>query len=192
MNMLTTFRWAIKQISGAATVPPSGSHKNGDWTPNDLYIGELAMDAATGRMYTRDNGGIIEMGGDAALMKRKVRVTSAEILTAFTTPVELVPQPVSGKVIVPVKIARVVNYGTTPYATNTTSRFYIQDAGSNLVTGIANDLAFNSNRVDLFDFQTSQQALRTEKPFLFSVLAGNPTAGDSDIFLHVYYILMTL
>jgi hypothetical protein len=190
--MIKTFRWGLKLITGAATVPPSGSHKNGDWTPNDLYIGELAMDAATGRMYTRDNGGIIEMGGDAALMKRKVRVTSAEILTAFTTPVELVPQPVSGKVIVPVKIARVVNYGTTPYATNTTSRFYIQDAGSNLVTGIANDLAFNSNRVDLFDFQTSQQALRTEKPFLFSVLAGNPTAGDSDIFLHVYYILMTL
>jgi hypothetical protein len=190
--MINTFRWVIKRISGAATVPPSGSHKNGDWTANDLYIGELAIDPATGRIYTRDNGGIIEMGGDASLMKRKVRVTSAEILTAFTTPVELVPQPTSGKLILPFKIARENQYGTNGYLTNTTSRFYIQDTGDDLAHGLINDLSFTANSVDYFSFTAALQCLRTEKPLLFSVDSGNPTAGDSDIFLHVYYTIMTL
>lgn len=38
-------------------MPPSSSHKNGDWSPNDLYIGELAMDEK-GHVYTRTPFGI--------------------------------------------------------------------------------------------------------------------------------------
>ncbi len=46
-------RMISKSSMGLPTVPPSLSHDNGDWSPNDIYEYELYFDDSTGLAYTR-------------------------------------------------------------------------------------------------------------------------------------------
>lgn len=72
----TTGRFTIKRESGLPTAAPSADHRNGDWTDNDIYKGELAMDTETGRTYTRnEDGDIVNMDGGPASRLYKVLIS---------------------------------------------------------------------------------------------------------------------
>ena len=43
------------------TVAPSDNHVDGTWDSLDVYIGELFMNAADGKMWCRTNNGIKEI-----------------------------------------------------------------------------------------------------------------------------------
>jgi hypothetical protein len=50
----------IKRASGLPTVPASADHRDGSWTVNDIYEGELYQDTDTGRIYTRQGTSIVD------------------------------------------------------------------------------------------------------------------------------------
>lgn len=64
--MIEYARIITKSSEGLPTIPPSASHDNGDWSPNDIYENELYMDTLTGFLYTRQADTIIRLSvGDS-------------------------------------------------------------------------------------------------------------------------------
>lgn len=45
------------------TIPPSNDHTDGTWIATDIYKGELFFNQADGIMFSRDDSGIITIGG---------------------------------------------------------------------------------------------------------------------------------
>jgi hypothetical protein len=64
--MVEYARIITKSSEGLPTIPPSASHDNGDWSPNDIYENELYMDTLTGFLYTRQGNNIIQLSVDPA------------------------------------------------------------------------------------------------------------------------------
>jgi hypothetical protein len=56
------YRMIIKRASGLPTVPASADHRDGSWTVNDIYEGELYQDTDTGIIYTRMDSEIVTAG----------------------------------------------------------------------------------------------------------------------------------
>jgi hypothetical protein len=120
----------------------------------------------------------------AEIQTIKVTVTSAEILDAYDTPVELIPAPPAGFYIDPISIMLRFDYNTTPYATNTSGIIVLSDEGN------VADIDLSRTDSDVLKEQTG--VFVTEGAMLFTVETGNPTAGDSDLIIFITYQLVEL
>lgn len=120
----------------------------------------------------------------ALIQTIKVTVTSAEILDAYDTPVELIPAPAAGFYIDPISIVHKFDYDTTAYATNTSGKIVLSDEGS--VCDI--DLTRANSDVQ----KTGGSDFVTDGAMLFTVETGNPTAGDSDLIIFITYQVIEL
>jgi hypothetical protein len=120
----------------------------------------------------------------AEIQTIKVTVTSAEILDAYDTPVELIPAPPAGFYIDPISIVYRFDYNTTPYATNTSGIIVLSDEG----TVVDIDLTRANSDV----LKTSGSDFMTDGAMLFTVETGNPTAGDSDLIIFITYQVLEL
>jgi hypothetical protein len=121
----------------------------------------------------------------AEIQTIKVTVTSAEILDAYDTPVELIPAPPAGFYIDPISIVYRFDYDSTPYATNTSGIIVLSDEGSVYdidLTRANSDVCKTSNSGDFV----------TDGAMLFTVETGNPTAGDSDLIIFITYQVIEL
>lgn len=61
-------RIVIKRSTVAGTVPtvpPSDNHQDGSWSATDIYKGELFWNQADGILYSRNDDGIVVIGGGA-------------------------------------------------------------------------------------------------------------------------------
>lgn len=67
MPVLEYFRIKTKSSTGLPTNPPSNFHDTGDWSPTDIYEFELYVDDATGILYTRRGGTIVQLSVPGAL-----------------------------------------------------------------------------------------------------------------------------
>jgi hypothetical protein len=114
----------------------------------------------------------------------KVTVTSAEILDAYDTPIELIAAPPSGFYIDPISITARFDYDSTPYATNTNGLVKI---GSGTINGLIPLSTSNSlmTKMALSGFGFSGA-------MTFTVEDGNPTAGDSDLIFYITYQVVQL
>jgi hypothetical protein len=116
-------------------------------------------------------------------------LSSPEILDSFTTPVEILAAVV-GVTHVPVFVVWETTYGSTPYATNTNgiirptggSAQVIQQNG--LLAFTVSGFAVNQ----IIGVGAFTQQLVKGAALEFSTLTGNPTAGDSTIKVHLFYI----
>ena len=125
----------------------------------------------------------------------KVSLTSAEILNLSTTPKVLIAAPGANKIIQPLSVLINLNYGTTPYATNTSMRLATGTSFDPLLS-ISTVLAAND---DTFFRSLVSQTLTatngvppTNLPLTLYVPSGNPTAGDSTFDIYVTYVIITL
>jgi hypothetical protein len=114
----------------------------------------------------------------------KVTVTSAEILDAYDTPIELIPAPPSGFYIDPISIVYRFDYDSTPYATNTSGIIVLSDEG--------NVADIDLTRANSDVLKTSGSDFVTDGAMLFTVETGNPTAGDSDLIIFITYQVIEL
>ena len=119
------------------------------------------------------------------ILSEKVTVTSAEILDAYDTPVELIPAPPAGFYIDPISIVYRFDYNTTPYATNTSGK--IQLGGSTVVNLI--DLTESDSIVRKKSYSSP---IELSSAMNFTVDSGNPTAGDSDLIIYITYQIIEL
>jgi hypothetical protein len=120
----------------------------------------------------------------AEIQTIKVTVTSAEILDAYDTPIELIPAPPAGFYIDPISIVYRFDYDSTPYATNTSGKIILSDEGSVV------DIDLTRANSDVV--KTTGSDFMTDGAMLFTVETGNPTAGDSDLIIFITYQLVEL
>lgn len=117
------------------------------------------------------------------------QLTSAQILVAHSSPIELIPAPGAGKLIVVHRYYLAYASGT-PYATNTDFSILYTDASGksvseNLNLGSATDIVVNKAGLDLSGSPENLQLVN--EPLVASVLAGNPTTGTGIIEAIVFY-----
>ena len=170
------------------TVPSSNDHTDGTWIATDIYKGELFFNQADDTIWTRGDNGVVCMSGYAEL-----DVTSAQVLTGSSSPVAFGLTVPSGYAIDIVGGSVTIDYGTTPYATNmnvsvrtvgsTDSQLVSPDA-LNATQSCTRKMAINAN------FTATDTQLINGADLEFYVDSGDPTAGDSDIKIRVYYRLI--
>lgn len=125
-----------------------------------------------------------------------VTIPSAEVLALNTTPKELVAAQGLGTIIVPIAVVGKVVNNTVPYATNTTFIIY-ENASSVLYTSNAFINTVASSPV-YHQFQQQQPSITStvniqeNTALKASVSMGDPTAGDGDLEILVYYRLITV
>jgi len=124
---------------------------------------------------------------DAVLKKATVTIATADVLTLNATPVLLIPA-ITGKSAKIVSGYLKATFNSAAYATNTA--LIIQGLTlSTLQAGTS--IAFVSNtfkNLAIVDGGTSDIQMKVNEAIYVSVSTGNPTAGDSDIEVTVYYL----
>lgn len=175
-------------VTGTApTVPSSNDHTDGTWIATDIYKGELFFNQADGVLWSRDDNGVVCLGGSASLT-----IASADVLTLNTTPLTIVGA-VAGYAIEVVSASVKIDNPGAPYATNVglelicngaTERQAASNTALNASVTSVRRLAIDST-VAAADTQLIANA-----DLLVQVPTGNPTAGDSDITVFVNYRLI--
>jgi len=126
----------------------------------------------------------IDALGTGAFVKY-VTIGSAAVLTAKASPVEIVAAPGAGYVIMPIMIHCFLDYNSAAYATNTTFRFEINTrAVTNTNTGL---LPATADRHAFLMGIDVDSASLTNSALVFEVQSGNPTAGNSPIYVCCVY-----
>lgn len=135
---------------------------------------------------------------DVGIFSTEVSIVTADVLTAYATPVELVPAPGAGKIILPIAVLTTMDYNSAAYATNTTSRFGWDGASAGTAVLYGTQASIINQTTDMIAWflptSGSVASLTTavNKNFCFSVSTGNPTAGNSDLTLYTIYAVITL
>jgi hypothetical protein len=124
-----------------------------------------------------------------------VTISYADVLTSYTTPIKLIESAGVGKAIVPLRAIVTVDYGTTPYATNTSPAIYSAGSTKNFFLA-ANSLAASIYKTFIMGLDSAYGAtdeqIIEDKDIYFKTLSGNPTAGDSDLIINIQYIIIDL
>lgn len=133
-------------------------------------------------------------GGGGALSVTKI-ISTAEILTGFSSPVTVLAAQGAGTFIQIVSpVIYKFNFVTAAFATNTTSRLSYSVVGNTLhanttIIGIAN-IRSQINPLTQIDMP---QAQAENQPILWNVITGDPTAGGtSTLTIHFKYYVITI
>ena len=169
------------------TVPSSNDHTDGTWIATDIYKGELFFNQADGVLWSRDDSGVICLGGSASLT-----IANADVLTLNTTPLTIVGA-VSGYAIEVVSASVKIDNPSAAYATNVglelicsgaTERQAVSNTALNASVTSVRRLGLDST-VAAADTQLIANA-----DLLVQVPTGDPTGGDADITVFVNYRLI--
>ncbi len=121
----------------------------------------------------------------------KVTLTSAQLLSINTSPVDIIPAPGAGKIILVNKLFYKFDYQTTPYNTNAELRFRFGTSGANYInTNIiltATDSATKFSQVSGYFTADPDLANQENKKLQAIVPSGDPLDGDSDLTIWIYY-----
>lgn len=121
----------------------------------------------------------------------KVSLSSAQILSAFTTPIEIIPAPGAGKFIAPLNISIKYNFVTAAYDTNMDVAFKIgtgEIIDTNDILNSGSNTLFN---IVITNYYGTLSNIENQN-MVFTVPVGNPTFGDSTLDVYVTYQIITL
>jgi len=143
---------------------------------------------------TQSNVNYINGVLSANVLETTTTITSAQILSLNSIPIQLIP-PVSGSLISVVSGWIENNFsGSTPYDTNTNIELYIDTAdvyvcfeGKMLLSTIPRKTQLILNPSPVPETQTQ---LLNNKGLYINVISGNPLNGNFDIRIHLFYQLL--
>lgn len=126
-----------------------------------------------------------------------VSIPSAEVLTLNSVPVEIVAAQGAGTIIDPISAVALMSNLTTPYATNVFFQIKLSTATQPIFnSGVFINRVIASPSYEKFQPTqstiTSNDNMVANQPLVATVGTGNPTAGDGDIQLWVYYRVITV
>lgn len=127
------------------------------------------------------------------LKEASLTIASADVLQLNSTPLQIVAAQGTGTVIEVVSAFVKIDFNSIAYATNTTLQLI--NAGSDVEQVSSTTLDASVAQIANFNQSTpaAAQTQITENTALqVSVRSGDPTAGDSDITVHVTYLVKTL
>jgi hypothetical protein len=139
--------------------------------------------------------------GGGAVTSRTTTLTSAQLLDLANTPIQVVPAPGAGKLIVPISYTIKYNHVTTPYTIQGGSTMIVQytnglGLGSNVIAFVANTLNgfFDSSAsqvqvmgLNLSGVQSQVDANDLQGQGLFILINGALTLGDGTLDVTVFY-----
>ncbi len=169
------------------TVPSSNDHTDGTWIATDIYKGELFFNQADGVLWSRDDSGVVCLGGSASLT-----IASADVLTLNTTPLTIVGA-VAGYAIEVVSASVKIDNPGAPYATNVGIELICNGATERQAASLsALNASVTSVRRLAIDstFSATDTQLIANADLLVQVPTGDPTGGDADITVFVNYRLI--
>lgn len=136
---------------------------------------------------------IIPATATEEIITRTVKLPTAWILTSFTTPLTLIPAPGAGKAIRLMDLTAVMDYNSAAYASNTTFEVRYTDwSGTKVTADISSLLAATSDTyINVWGIE-AQLALTANAAVVIRTATGNPTAGNSDIYVTVVYRVVSL
>lgn len=158
-----------------------------------------AGDIVSGQLYIINYDGtdfliVPGFGGGTALAENSFLLASgtiptASVLTANSSPVELIAAPGAGSFIVVHSVFDSLDYNSAAYATNTDSRIRYADN----TTILNNTTAFLSSVADIVR-NTSPNSISVpiNNAVQFFVFGGDPTAGNSDVKYKIWYTIETI
>ncbi len=199
MNILDS-RILLKRSTTAGatpTVPTSSSHTDGTWVNTDIYEGELFLNTADARLFTRQGSNIKEIGLQNSLIGTPqfatITLTSTQILALNTTPITLVAAPGAGKAIMIKDGWARINYNSTTYS-NTLVQLKINGADEPQAT-ISYLLESTVTRYIKIDsaqpyLDTTSKKSILENAALQIYTSANPTTGNSTIDILVEYQIL--
>ena len=170
------------------TVPSSNDHTDGTWTATDIYKGELFFNQADGVLWSRDDNGVVCLGGSTS-----VELTPAQVKTLNSTPITIVGA-VSGYAIEVISASVKIDFNTTAYATNTSLHLHIDGADDN-VGQIGNNILLAtvdqiSSAYAPSNPSSGQTQVLANAALQVKVPNGDPTTGDSTVTVYVNYRLI--
>lgn len=134
-------------------------------------------------------------GGNSLLMTTKVSLSSAQILTLNTIPVQLLPAPGAGLYYDVVDCIGFYTFGGTAYATNINFSIVYNNLTSNLAlfsnSALINQTANRKLKFAAGTITGSLSAYSTNAPLVAQVATGNPTAGNGTVDIYLLYDIVT-
>lgn len=132
---------------------------------------------------------------NAGIYYTQVSLTSAQILTMNSVPVQLVAAPGSGMVIVPIAIIMDYTYGTATYGSGGAVQVYETSDKSGPISVTA---AINNNsasKIQMFGVTGTAgggwMSLSDNQPLMVWMASANPITGDGTAKFNIYYRIMT-
>jgi len=128
------------------------------------------------------------------IIHNRIPITSADILTLNSVPIELVPAPPVGYALMLYKVSSKITFNTTAYATNTNLQINTGDmihAESDAILP-----ALGTRHYAIGNYAPTVAGLTNQyienSAMMLTVETGDPTAGDSNIVLYIYYIIVKI
>lgn len=129
----------------------------------------------------------------------RVHVPTADVLSANSTPIVLIPAPGPNKLNVLKEMLFRLDFNTIPYATNGISQLIFDPAGTR-VFAESSDTHFLFGTVSKIirlisssDLAAASDTLMIPNASLnYTVKTGDPTAGDSDLYFYIWYNILDL
>lgn len=127
---------------------------------------------------------------------KKTSITASQILSIFDTPIQIIPAPGIGKMVVPQEIIIVIKFNTTTYSNPGGSwRIMIGNTPIQLTTMTSYIAAATFDRETiqtLFYSALTTNGTFINAPLLLTTTSSNPIGGDSGIDVYVTYNEVTL
>jgi hypothetical protein len=159
-----------------------------------VYVGDLVYcieDNAGGNEATVGTKWMVchsASNSDSPTFYAELVITSAEILALGSTPIEIVPACAAGKINLVQQVVCSMIYNSTPYATATNMYLEWDDLNNDFIIFDLSQ-ANNWHVIKPFTIQHDSYSLSALKVGTATV---NPTAGDSDVKVGIYYKIHTM
>lgn len=154
------------------------------------YYKEDGVNPNLGRAQAHDMGGY-----------RTVKITTAQMLALNGSPIQIVPAPGAGKVIVPTMMIASLVYGSATYSCNASgASLKYGSAGAGTSTGFTLSQAFiqsaSGTNVQVVNQSSAATYLPATTdynvPLTLIAATSDPTTGDSDMYVRVYFRIVTV
>jgi len=190
-------------LSNAAAYTVLTNSTNATASPAYAKVDPLALKnnggtASSSTYYRGDGQWATPAGGsvDSSMLifYTQISLTSAQLLSLNTTPVQLVAAPGAGKIIVPVQVVFDYTYGTATYVAGTFQIY--EDVSSPIYATIGNVLNATSSAIFYRNPSATNTGGGTGKcvdnaPLMAWTTSSDPTTGDGTLKINVYYKIMT-
>ncbi len=186
-------------ISGVLAEANGGTNQSTYTTGDILYasasntLSKLSA-GTSGYVLTSNGAGVAPSWQSTLLTTTTVTLSSADILSLFTTPKQLIAAGGAGTVIDVVSIDVFYDYNSIAYTTTTSFFITYGTGGANLHnTGVSFGAAFDTHTKVSLDNQAAWNAATRVNTALSAYCIGaDPTAGNGTIKIYITYRIITL
>ncbi len=134
----------------------------------------------------------IPEGDEGALQYhyKRVEVSSAEILTANSAPLELVEAPGAGYILIPILAVWNYDFVSVVYGANVDLDIRLDTGG--IILQQAGLIALGANRIVFSGIGTLGGAQIANNAIILTEPSGDPTGGDGTLTISLWYVILKL